>query len=60
MTATPMLAKFFPAHMQDGNMDTGGFGIVQPSDIAQAICWLLSEESSQISRVNLPVGPGAP
>jgi hypothetical protein len=55
-----MLAKFFPAHMQDGNMDTGGFGIVQPSDIAQAICWLLSEESSQISRVNLPVGPGAP
>lgn len=59
-TATPMLVQFFPPEMQGADIDTAGFGIVQPSDIAQAATWLLGDESSQISGVNIPVGPGAP
>ncbi|KAI9744900.1 MAG: hypothetical protein M1818_001825 [Claussenomyces sp. TS43310] len=58
-TNTPMLSQFF-APEAAGAIDTQGFGLVQPTDIAQAVVWLLSDESSQISGVNLPVGPGAP
>lgn len=57
---TPMLAQFFPPEMQGGDMDTQGFTVVQPSEIGQAVCWLLSGESNQVAGVNLPVGPGAP
>lgn len=59
-TNTPMLAQFFPPEAQGADIDTAGFGIVQPTDIAQAILWLLSSESSQVAGVNLAVGPGAP
>ena len=59
-TNTPMLAQFFPPEAQGAAIDTGAFGIVQPTDIAQAIIWLLSSESSQVAGVNLAVGPGAP
>lgn len=55
-----MLAQFFPPSMQTGDIDSGAFGIVQPSDIARAICYLLSDQSAPVSGVNVPVGPGAP
>jgi len=37
-----------------------GMNLIQPIDIAKAIVYLLSEESSHISGINLPVGSGAP
>ena len=43
-----------------GQMDTQGFGLIQSEDVAKAIIWFLSSESSQVAGVNLPVGPGAP
>jgi len=59
-TNTPMLAQFFPPGAPTDAIDTAGFGIVQPTDIAKAIIWLLSDDSSQVAGVNLAVGPGAP
>lgn len=43
-----------------GRMDTKGFDLIEADDVAKAIIWLLSFDSSQVTGVNLPVGPGAP
>lgn len=43
-----------------GPMDTKGFGVIEADDVAKAIIWLLSSDSSQVAGVYLPVGPGAP
>jgi len=59
-TATPMLAQFFAPTESDAPIDTQGWQLVQPEDIAKAITWLLSDHASQVSGVNLVVGPGAP
>jgi len=59
-TATPMLAQFFAPQEQGAPVDTQGWQLVQPEDIARAAAWLLSEQSTQVSGVNIPVGPGAP
>jgi chanoclavine-I dehydrogenase len=59
-TRTPMLPQFFPANAGGEVLDTGGFNLVEPEDIAQAIIWLLSEDSSKVSGINMPVGDCAP
>jgi len=59
-TATPMLAQFFAPTEADAPIDTQGWQLVQPDDIARGIIWLLSDQSSQVSGVNLTIGPGAP
>jgi len=59
-TRTPMLAQFFGQDPSSGEMDTSGWDVVEPSDIARAIVYLLSDDSLQIAGVNIPVGPGAP
>jgi len=33
---------------------------VEPEDIAEVITWLLSEDSSKVSGINMPVGDSAP
>jgi len=55
-----MLPQFFPATAGGEVLDTGGFNLVEPEDIAQAIIWLLSEDSSKVSGINMPVGDCAP
>jgi len=52
-----IVAQFFAPQEAGAPIDTG---MVVSAAYRQAIVFLLSEESSQISRVNLPVGPGAP
>jgi len=59
-TRTPMLPQFFPANVGGEVLDTGGYNLVEPEDIAQAIIWLLSEDSFKISGINMPVGDCAP
>jgi len=60
-TNTPMLTQFFTAPKEgEPPMDTGAFQIVDASDIARTVVYLLSEESAHIAGVNIPVGPGAP
>jgi chanoclavine-I dehydrogenase len=55
-----MLAQFFPANAGGEVVETAGFGLVEAEDIAQAITWLLSEDSSKVSGINMPVGDCAP
>jgi len=60
-TNTPMLSQFFATPPTESDLpDTQGFKLVEADDIAKTIVWLLSEESSQVSGVNLPVGGSAP
>ncbi|OCK75161.1 short chain dehydrogenase/oxidoreductase CpoX2 [Lepidopterella palustris CBS 459.81] len=60
-TNTPMLSQFFAAPPAGSKPpDTQGFHLIEADDIAQAITWLLSDDSSQVSGVNLPVGASAP
>jgi len=59
-TRTPMLAQFFGAPPEGVEIDTSGWDVVEPLDIAKAVVWLLSSDSNQIAGVNIPVGPGAP
>jgi len=59
-TATPMLAQFFEPKEDDAPIDTAGWQLVQPEDIARGILFLLSDQSSQISGINMTIGPGAP
>jgi len=59
-TRTPMLPQFFPANAGGEVLDTGGFNLVEPEDIAEVITWLLSEDSSKVSGINMPVGDSAP
>jgi len=59
-TRTPMLSQFFGEAPAGAEIDTSGWDVVEPSDIAKAAVWLLSTDSHQISGVNIPVGPGAP
>lgn len=54
-----MMAQFFPEGPREG-LDLTGMNLIEPSDIARAIVYLLSDESEHISGVNLPVGSGAP
>jgi hypothetical protein len=54
-----MMAQFFPEGPREG-IDLAGMNLIEASDIARAIVYLLSEESGHISGVNLPVGSGAP
>lgn len=55
-----MLSQFFASTDSAGEIDTTGWSVVEPSDIAKAVVWLLSDDTIQISGVNIPVGPGAP
>ncbi|KAF2022759.1 chanoclavine-I dehydrogenase [Setomelanomma holmii] len=59
-TATPMLAQFFVPSDESAPVDTQGWALVQPEDIAKAAGWLLCDHSIQVSGINMVVGPGAP
>jgi len=60
-TNTPMLSQFFASPPPEGQpMDTAGFQLVEADDIARCIEWLLSENSAQVSGVNVPVGSSPP
>jgi len=59
-TRTPMLSQFFGSDASSGEIDTSGWDVVEPLDIAKAVVWLLSDDSHQVAGVNIPVGPGAP
>jgi len=59
-TRTPMLAQFFGDAPEGAEIDTSGWDVVEPRDIAKAAVWLLSTDSHQVSGVTVPVGPGAP
>jgi len=62
-TLTPMLAQFFPANSGVNNgaaLETGGYNLIGPEHIAEAVTWLLSEDSSKVSGINMPVGDCAP
>jgi len=60
-TLTPMLAQFFPANAGGGGVvDTGGYNLIGPEHIAEAATWLLSEDSSKVSGINMPVEDCAP
>lgn len=58
-TNTPMLGSFFGAP-EGTEIDTAGWGVIEASDIAEAVFWLLSDKAKQVAGVNIPVGPGAP
>jgi len=56
-----MLSQFFIAPPAGAEpLNAQGFKLVEADEIAQAIIWLLSEDSSQVSGINLPVGGSAP
>lgn len=60
-TQTPMLMQFFDAPKEgDAPIDTSGFNLIGPDSIAQAVIWLLSEESSQVMGINMAVGDCPP
>jgi len=59
-TRTPMLPQFFPANVGGEVIDTMGYNLIEPEDIAETVAWLLSDESSKISGVNLAVGDSPP
>lgn len=55
-----MLPQFFPANVGGEVIDTAGYNLIEPEDIAETVTWLLSEDSSKISGVNLAVGDSPP
>lgn len=60
-TKTPMLLQFFDAP-KDGAapIDTSGFNLIEPDSIAQAVTWLLGDNSSQVMGINMAVGDTPP
>lgn len=56
-----MLLQFFDAP-QDGAapIDTSGFNLIEPDSIAQAVTWLLGDDSSQVMGINMAVGDTPP
>jgi len=59
-TNTPMMAQFFPKGNALEKTKSNGMNMMDASDIARAVVYLLSDESNHINGVNLPVGSGAP
>lgn len=59
-TNTPMMPQFFPEGNAEAATQNLGMNMLDPSDIARAVVYLLSDESEHIAGVNLPVGSGAP
>jgi chanoclavine-I dehydrogenase len=59
-TMTPMIKQFFGPDVPDEAIQNMGLELLEPVDVARAIVFLLSEESSKITGVNLPVGLGIP
>ncbi|KAJ5772523.1 short chain dehydrogenase/oxidoreductase CpoX2 [Penicillium odoratum] len=51
-TMTPMMRQFFAADIQDQALENLGMELLEPVDIARAMVFLLSEESSKITGVN--------
>jgi chanoclavine-I dehydrogenase len=54
------MSQFFTSDARDSGLIELGMELLQPSDIARAIVFLLTEDSDKITGVNLPVGTGAP
>ncbi|KAE8331431.1 short chain dehydrogenase/oxidoreductase CpoX2 [Aspergillus sergii] len=59
-TLTPMMGQFFKDEVRDAALDGLGMDLLEPSDIARAIVYLLTEDSAKITGANLPVGLGLP
>lgn len=54
------MPQFFPEGNAEAATQNLGMNMLDPSDIARAVVYLLSDESEHIAGVNLPVGSGAP
>jgi len=62
-TDTPMWKDFFPGAKSKEEiteqMASMGISMLEASDVARTIGWLLSEDSDKVNGVNIPVGAGA-
>ncbi|OAL30097.1 hypothetical protein AYO20_08900 [Fonsecaea nubica] len=62
-TNTPILDRAFEGQNRDETikmLQSQGLKAMEPSSIARVILWLLSEDSLDVSGVNIPVGQGIP
>ncbi|KAL6240264.1 hypothetical protein RBB50_012830 [Rhinocladiella similis] len=58
-TQTPMLNQFMDEKILQGFMDRG-WVLMEPTDVARAVVWLLSEDSRPVFGANLNVGAAIP
>lgn len=59
-----MIQKFLPNAPAENDLAvqiaSRGVSLLEPTEIASTIVWLLSEESGKITGANVPVGIGIP
>ncbi|KAL6231979.1 hypothetical protein BDW75DRAFT_247555 [Aspergillus navahoensis] len=59
-TLTPMMNQFFAEEDQEASLKNLNMDLLDLSDIARAVVFLLTEDSAKITGANLPVGLGIP